>query len=80
MKIFLLIIVVTTVMFPPVPPAQYIITQSAEEAAVLMWQHENKPYNTKYPDRSYYYLYAIDLEENTIKPVEIPKIDFQEAK
>jgi hypothetical protein len=51
------------------------IVSSPEQAAILVWQNEqSKQYPD--PDQYVYRLYEIDLENNTMKQVCIPLVEF----
>lgn len=58
-------------------PASRKLVNSPEAAAVLVWKEKQESSNEEEQEQKQYRLYEVDLENETIKEVPIPRINFK---
>ena len=58
-------------------PASRKLVNSPEAAAVLVWKDKQASISDEEQEQKQYRLYEVDLENETIKEVAIPKIKFK---
>jgi len=76
MKILLLVIICTWGYGFPRPQPTYKIVSSQEEAALIKYQHYKSTRTGVEPNQYDYKLYQINLDDKTIKSLNIPIIKF----
>lgn len=58
-------------------PASRKLVNSPETAAVLVWKDKQAAVSDEEQEQKQYRLYEVDLENETIKEVSIPRINFK---
>jgi hypothetical protein len=58
-------------------PASRKLVNSPEAAAVLVWKDKQAAVSDEEQEQKQYRLYEVDLENETIKEVSIPRINFK---
>lgn len=79
MKLFMLVIITTWSFYHPYPKPKYAMVRSEEKAAWIVYCVE-KSRTYPEPNQYAYRLYEIDFETETMKQINIPKIEFKGGK